>query len=223
MTAGKITSRLRPPYWRSDVFLGQYLWREVLLKTYRSGRGSYDTLLQRINYPGIAANSADTELALLEAYGAADAATRASALEPLDERQDRHIASWSTLRAIQSEQVEIGVHGACHLPLTSVNSRQDLVLARATIQDELGPNAVLALSFPHGRYDSDTCSVARRLGFELLFTSDPKLNLCPKGFLSSDLLGRMAIETWFLCDDKGQFDVRRAERWFFHRDRMPLN
>jgi peptidoglycan/xylan/chitin deacetylase (PgdA/CDA1 family) len=200
---------------------GASWWQEVLLRSYRSGRQSYDSLLARVQHGGAHTDNGK-ELALLEAYGATDPAARAAALEPANPAE-RHIASWSDLRAIQSEQVQIGVHGASHLPLTSVNPRQDLASAKSTMQNELGPNAVLTLSFPHGRYNGETCAVARSLGFELLFTSDHKLNPCPGGFLPSDLIGRMSVETCFLCDEKGRFDAHRAERWFFLTSRMSPN
>jgi peptidoglycan/xylan/chitin deacetylase (PgdA/CDA1 family) len=201
---------------------GASWWQEELLRSYRSGRHSYDSLLARVQQSGTRAGP-EKELALLEAYGATDPVVRAKALEPMAGSAERHIASWSDLRAIQSERVEIGVHGASHLPLTSVDPRQDLTAAKSTMQNELGPGAVLTLSFPHGRYNGETCAIARSLGFELLFTSDPKLNRCQGGFLSSDLIGRMSIETCFLCDEKGQFDAHRAERWFFLPDRMSPN
>lgn len=198
---------------------GASWWQEVLLRSYRSGRQSYDSLLARVQQAGAHADHGK-ELALLEAYGATDPAARAAALEQPADPAERHIASWSDLRAIQSEQVEIGVHGASHLPLTRVDPRQDLASAKSTMQNELGARAVLALSFPHGRYNGETCSVARSLGFELLFTSDHRLNSCPGGFLPSDLIGRMSVETCFLCDEKGRFDPHRAERWFFPASRM---
>ena len=162
------------------------------------------------------------ELALLSAFGALDAERRDSLLTQMHERKLRpDMASWDGLRSLLGAKVSIGVHGFSHLPLTRLDDPgQDLRQAQEILRSNLGPDAIVSLSFPHGRYDAKVLAATRALGFELIFTSDAVLNACPDGRLPQDMIGRISVEGGWICDDRGDFDPGRAERWLMLRKRQ---
>ena len=162
------------------------------------------------------------ELALLSAFGALEVGRRDSLLTQIYERKPRpDMASWDGLRSLLGGNVSIGVHGFSHLPLTTLDDPgQDLLQARELLRSNLGPDAIVSMSFPHGRYDTKVLAVTRALGFELIFTSDAVLNVCPGGRLPHDRIGRISVEEGSICDDRGEFDSGRAERWLMLRKRQ---
>ena len=195
-------------------------WQETLLQALRTGRAPYRDLWRMA--------SADEEphdnreLALLNAFGALDVAHRDSLLTQIHERKSRpDMASWDGLRSLLGGNVSIGVHGFSHLPLTRLDDPgQDLRQAQEILRSNLGPDAIVSLSFPHGRYDAKVLAATRALGFELIFTSDAVLNACPDGRLPQDMIGRISVEGGWICNDRGEFDPGRAERWLMLRKRQ---
>jgi peptidoglycan/xylan/chitin deacetylase (PgdA/CDA1 family) len=199
-------------------------WQETLLQALRTGRASYRDLLGMAGGGTGAAEAHrdNSELALLTAFGALDAGRRDSLLAQVNERKScPDMASWDGLRSLLGANVSIGVHGFSHLPLTMLDDpKQDLLQARELLRSNLGPDAIVSLSFPHGRYDTKVLAVTRALGFELIFTSDAVLNVCPGGRLPHDRVGRISVEEGSICDDRGEFDSSRAERWLMLRKRQ---
>jgi peptidoglycan/xylan/chitin deacetylase (PgdA/CDA1 family) len=199
-------------------------WQETLLLALRSGRASYRDLWRMAN----AGSGADAEpdgspeLALLNAFGALEPEQRDSLLAQVCERKPHpDMASWDDLRGLLGNNVSIGVHGFSHLPLTLLrNPEQDLLRARDLLRANLGPDAVVTMSFPHGRYDAKILSVARGLDFELIFTSDAVLNTCPRGALGHDVIGRISVEGGWICNGRDEFDAGAAERWLMLRKRQ---
>jgi len=207
-----------------QVGTGGPWWQETLLQALRTGRASFRDLL-RMASGGTDADKdlrEEPELALLTSFGALDAARRDSLLARIYERKPRpDMASWDGLRSLLGGNVSIGVHGFSHLPLTRLDDPgQDLRQAQEILRSNLGPDAIVSLSFPHGRYDAKVLAATRALGFELIFTSDAVLNACPDGRLPQDMIGRISVEGGWICDDRGDFDPGRAERWLMLRKRQ---
>jgi peptidoglycan/xylan/chitin deacetylase (PgdA/CDA1 family) len=199
-------------------------WQETLLQALRTGRTSYRDLW-RMATGETGADKVpreNPELALLTCFGALDAVRRDSLLAQVNERKPcPDMASWDGLRSLLGGNVSIGVHGFSHLPLTMLDDPgQDLLQARESLRSNLGPDAIVSLSFPHGRYDSSVLAAARAQGFELIFTSDAVLNVCPGGRLPHDTIGRISVEEHAICDGRGEFDPGRAERWLMLRKRQ---
>jgi peptidoglycan/xylan/chitin deacetylase (PgdA/CDA1 family) len=202
-------------------------WQEVLLWALRSQRASYDQLKQTAHEYGASRSELGGvhESHLLILYGALPAQVRERALAPYQANFPHHdcasqMLSGDNLKHLQSERVSFGAHGASHLPLSEMSDpRSDLVRARDWLKRELGPSACRALSFPHGRWDSRAANAARELGYELLFTSDPILNQCPKGWLASDVIGRIPVRTHDVIDRRGRVAPERLAGWLYHRER----
>ena len=206
------------------VNTGAPWWQETLLQALRTGRASYrDLLRMAIGETEVdKAPRENPELVLLACFGALDVARRDSLLARVNERRPcPDMASWDGLRSLLGGNVSIGAHGFSHLPLTMLDDPgQDLQQARELLRSNLGPDAIVSLSFPHGRYDTNVLAATRAQGFELIFTSDAVLNVCPGGHLPHDLIGRISVEEHSICDDRGDFDSSRAERWLMLRKRQ---
>jgi peptidoglycan/xylan/chitin deacetylase (PgdA/CDA1 family) len=196
-------------------------WQESLLQALRTGRASYrDLWKMAVSGTGGDKEPGDNrELALLNEFGRLDSERRNSLLAQLGERKSHpDMASWDGLRGLLGSNVSIGVHGYSHLPLTMLDDpEQDLLKARELLHANLGPDAIVTMSFPHGRYDARILSAARALGFELIFTSDAVLNACPGGRLEQDTIGRISVEGGWICNDRDEFDPGAAQRWILAR------
>ncbi|MEO8300941.1 MAG: polysaccharide deacetylase family protein [Rhizomicrobium sp.] len=206
------------------VGTGAPWWQETLLMALRTGRAPFRDLW-RMATTGRGAETEpqdNPELALLNAFGALAPEHRESLLTKICERKSSpDMASWDGLRSLLGANVSIGVHGFSHLPLTTLDDpEQDLLQARALLRSHLGSDAVISMSFPHGRYDAKVLAAARALGFELIFTSDAILNACPDGRLPADTIGRISVEGGWICNDQGEFDPGGAERWLMLRKRQ---
>jgi peptidoglycan/xylan/chitin deacetylase (PgdA/CDA1 family) len=204
---------------------GETWWQEDLLAALRNGRTSHSELRAAMAEGGIAGEdpTIDPDLSVLILYGSLPPDKRNALLNRHSDRSSmnappRHMAGWDTLRLLQNSGVGIGGHGASHLPLTMLaDPAGDLEQARAIMRRELGEDACKALSFPHGRYTPQIADVARGLGAQLMFTSDPILNDCPGGWLASDIVGRISISADSVSDERGKLDPKRAMPWLMLR------
>jgi len=125
-----------------------------------------------------------------------------------------------SLSELAAAGVEIGVHGATHLPLTALaDPADDLARSRAKIAQCTKMAEPVSLSFPHGRYDQRVLDAARQLGFKLLFSSDAIVNPCPGGWLPSDILGRIPIYAGAVVRSGEQLSTPELAAWLFRRSR----
>lgn len=203
---------------------GPQWWQEDLLAILRADNSAFDKLKTKAL---LAAGSSrlelpsDPSLAALLLYSRLAPAERdgliASQSGHAREAAIRDMVDWETLRALQKRGVHIAGHGASHLPLTMIdNPATDLQRAQRELQRHLGDGACAAMSFPHGRYNSDVVKEARSIGVELMFTSDPVLNKCPAGWLQSDLVGRVSVSTDAIAAN-GKLQVERVMPWLMLR------
>jgi len=121
------------------------------------------------------------------------------------------MVSVAEIQVMHRLNVDVGLHGASHLPLTAVSDPgKEINDARDILLEALGGVAPLSISFPHGRYNDLVLQTARAAGLKLLFTSDPMLNPCPGGYLQFDVIGRIPVSGKGIADESGS--VAR-ERW----------
>jgi len=204
---------------------GEKWWQEVLLAALRTGHATHEDLRALIadNSRPMVDMDGDPGLSILMLYGTLSPAKRDELLNRYLDRSlmqvtPRHMANWDTLRALQKSGVSIGGHGASHLPLTMLaDPADDLRRAQSIMRQQLGENACTTMSFPHGRYSPAIAEAARKLGTQLLFTSDPVLNKCAGGWLESDMIGRISISTPSVADGRGMLDMERAMPWLMLR------
>ena len=207
------------------VSSGERWWQENLLAALREGRTNHAELRAALAGEAKAGEPKvdNPDLAALMLYGLLPPDKRDALLNRHSDGHSmqattRHMANWQTLRALQNAGVAIGGHGASHLPLTLLaQPAQDLQRAHSIMQRQLGDGACTSMSFPHGRYNAEIAGLARDLGMELLFTSDPVLNACPGGWLEPDLVGRIPISTDAIANAKGELDPERAMPWLMLR------
>jgi peptidoglycan/xylan/chitin deacetylase (PgdA/CDA1 family) len=207
------------------VSSGARWWQETLLERMRTGEASYEELsaaaLAVSDNPKMAL-PADPSLALLLLYGSLPPEKRDNLLArqrgTSRRGMEQDMAGWDAIAGLQARGVGIGGHGASHLPLTMIaDPLGDLEGARDIMRQRLGDKACTSMSFPHGRYSPTIVEGARKLGMQLLFTSDPLLNACPGGWLQSDLIGRISMTTEAVADAGGTLDAERVMPWLMLR------
>ena len=204
-------------------------WQEVVLWALRHRRkGLAELWGEASESDADGAAEVGSDLRLLVRYGRLDPARRDDLLRPLarelEQRQmQRHMLDSASFRRLASAGIGVGVHGAAHLPLTALaNSAADLAKARRRIALHTGAGEAGSLSFPHGSYDARVVEGARRLGFELLFTSDAVVNSCPGGWLETDLVGKIPIFPHEVTRPDGGVSEPNLATWLFLRPRERL-
>lgn len=205
-------------------------WQETLLQMVRSCRADFIQLVQAAEtqgarFPGVDETNSD-ELRLILGYGTLPAQSRRQVLAALERpgHECPHMMTAEQLVNLARSGVAIGGHGSAHLPLTLLpNAQDDLRCSRDWLSGELGADAALAMSFPHGRWNSEVAQMARSEGFELLFTSDAVLNACGGGWLDSDLIGRIPLATHDIADLSGHLAESRLAAWLSRRKRQTIH
>ena len=151
--------------------------------------------------------------------------TRKSLLEPhrtfTEEQADRQMLSSNRVRMLVTAGIEIGAHGASHLPITMCrNALQEMSRSRLRLTSLIAATsqcAVTAMSFPHGRYNADAVQAARGAGYKLLFTSKPTLSRLKLGRPESNIHGRIQISSQEITDASGRFRADRMATYLFRR------
>lgn len=199
-------------------------WQEDLLSILRHDDSTFDKLTDAAL--GVSNHSdlpSDRALALLMLYGSLPPAQRDELIAsystgPRRECGQRDMVDWDTLAKLREAGIHIGGHGASHLPLTMIEDPAgDLRKAKHELQHHLDDAACTTMSFPHGRYNSETVQQASNMDIKLMFTSDPVLNKCPGGWLQSDLLGRISISTNAIASHDGALAPERVMPWMMLR------
>jgi hypothetical protein len=98
---------------------------------------------------------------------------------------------WRELRLLHECGQSIGAHGWSHTLLTNCAQKdldRELSGARLTLEDKLG-TPVTTMSLPGGRYDQRVLAACRRAGYSRIYTSVPRSEPAPFGFM----VGRLNI------------------------------
>ena len=117
-----------------------------------------------------------------------------------------------------SPVMAIGGHGHTHAPLTKLRDPgEDLRTCHRYLSDKLGK--VSALSFPHGDLDATTELLARACGFDLIFSSESKINSIERVDPRNVVFGRLHVpENQWTCDDQGIVSHAKLATYVFFRD-----
>jgi len=86
----------------------------------------------------------------------------------------RQTVTLSELNATEPSSLAIGGHGHTHSPLTLSPDPEAELQASQRLLGRLNQQ-VRSMSFPHGVWSSELVSLARKSGFDWIFTSDPVL------------------------------------------------
>lgn len=202
-------------------------WQETLLWTMRSGNANFRQMWNAANDPAASATMPDEAgiYSLLLRYAGLSPDKRAAALAPYTDKLRRRLCGRpmmlapSDLKTLRNAGVNIGMHGASHLPLSLLEGPDtDLLRARKLLVNWLGPFDAPTLSFPHGQYDDRVLAAARALQYRLLFSSDAVLNRCESGWIDGDLLGRIPVSMQGLIGENGRLAPHKLAPWLFLRD-----
>lgn len=98
---------------------------------------------------------------------------------------------WRELRSLHESGQLIGAHGWSHALLTNCTQEdldRELSGSRLMLEDKLG-TSITTMSLPGGRYNQRVLEACRRAGYTQIFTSVPRAEQMPPGFL----VGRLNI------------------------------
>lgn len=201
-------------------------WQEVLLWAVRTKRCDAEKFLGAFGDAEVTKDK-DPVHRLLACLEALSPAERDSALAPYRAMlcaglyNRRMMLSGEDLHVLADAGVSIGAHGDSHLPITMLaDSHADLTRSRDRLAQIMGKMPA-AMSFPHGLHDKSSVREARELGFPLLFTSEPHINICKDGWLEGDLLGRIPVDMHDVADKTGALAPHKLAAWLFLREAMP--
>ncbi len=127
---------------------------------------------------------------------------------------ERQMLTCDDLRRLDGSVIELGGHGHTHAPLTQATDAQAELKTSMERLRSLG-KAPLSMSFPHGAMNETLVSDAHKVGFELVFTSEPTLSVVGDAVHST--LGRIHVpENRWTCRD-GQIDPAQLATFLFFR------
>ena len=199
-------------------------WQETLLWALRTRRATPSELWDRAD--GRATGNAYTDssdvLDLLVRFAALSPKERAAALAPYEadlrsRGNGRQMIGKEDLILLRNAGVDLGAHGASHLPLSRISEpARDLQISWHWGQ---AVGALPILSLPHGRFDTSVIQTARDVGYAAIFTSDQILNACPDGWLRSPVIGRILVTGASASDEFGEFCADRVSSHLYLRER----
>ena len=105
---------------------------------------------------------------------------------------------WPELRSLQQSGQLIGAHGWSHTLLTHCNREElnrELSGAKQMLEDKLGTQ-ITTMSLPGGRHNRHVLAACREAGYIQIFTSVPRPEPTPLGFL----VGRLNIRGDMMLD-----------------------
>ena len=203
-------------------------WQETLLWTIRSGNANFRQMWHAasgVAAPDMMPDEKDGIYPLLLRYAELSPEKRAAALAPYEAELRRELRghpmmlSPRDLETLRNAGVDIGAHGASHLPLSLLGGADaDLLRARTLFVEWLGRSGAAVLSFPHGQYDDRVLEAARASQYRLLFSSNAVLNRCENGWIDGDLLGRLPVNMQSLIGRSGRLARHKLAPWLFLRN-----
>ncbi len=135
------------------------------------------------------------------------------------------VMSKEQLADIDKDGFELLSHTVSHCVLTEQNNRglrRELSLSKLTLENITG-HEVCGISYPHGIYDSEVCSVARQVGYLSGYTIEPWV---ADGRTDSMKIGRVSVSPGdslfeFKLKVRGAYQVvgflRTIKKMFFSR------
>ena len=125
---------------------------------------------------------------------------------------------WRELRSLHDSGQLIGAHGWSHTLLTNCTQEdldRELSGARLMLEDKLG-TSITTMSLPGGRYNQRVLAACRQAGYTQIFTSVPRAEPIPPGFLVGRLnvRGDMTLDKLRKVLEPGNRTLARLERQY---------
>lgn len=134
----------------------------------------------------------------------------------LDQIADRQMVTMAELQALKAGDLAIGGHGHTHSPLTLSPDPETELHASGRMLCELN-QPVRSMSFPHGAWSRALEEMARKIGFDWIFTSEPVLVAISHWPATLPALGRIHVpENVWTCRN-GTIDPARLAMFLFFR------
>ena len=96
---------------------------------------------------------------------------------PADTRKSERVMSSTQVAELANDGFEILSHTLSHPVLTALddtNLRQELTRSKQALEEIVG-HEVCGVSYPHGAYDTRICDAAKKAGYQLGFTIEPRI------------------------------------------------
>ncbi|MDB5799401.1 MAG: polysaccharide deacetylase [Rhodocyclales bacterium] len=170
-------------------------------------------------------------LATLSPAGDFYSAAQVMLEKPLDERcdvlapwlgyqpQTRQMLDEAGLAALDRKVWDIGSHGLTHVPMTYAPNLDAELDGSARQLGQWCGGHVTALAFPHGRYTSDIVKRARETTYQLVFSSDARLNRS-EAVTAASVLGRIHIPSAAMRDESQGLCARTLALFLWRRQIM---
>jgi peptidoglycan/xylan/chitin deacetylase (PgdA/CDA1 family) len=133
--------------------------------------------------------------------------------------------SLAELRSLLPAGFGVGSHGLTHTPIPHApDVDRELRCSRSALADMLADAShpgLRTFSFPRGIYDHRAIAAAAEAGYQLLFTSDERLNPIPAKAPLPVVLGRINISSTVVSDTSGRFRPASLAAWLFLRPHQP--
>lgn len=154
-------------------------------------------------------------LPILQKYG-----FRAVFFAMVDGIGTKHYMSWSQLRELRANGMEVQSHTLSHRPLQTLATEElyrELRGSKQKIEQELDVE-VSALSFPHGSFNRAVVEIASEVGYRTLCTSEAICNTVQSFKATPAILGRIAVTSKFSLRQYRQ--CVECEVWEMRRQRL---
>jgi O-antigen/teichoic acid export membrane protein/peptidoglycan/xylan/chitin deacetylase (PgdA/CDA1 family) len=195
------------------------LWSESVLQDWKRGLLNKEShgFLQNWNNSTISSEDGDilSMQRLLAGLGTREEVPKAW-LELSTDPVRPLMLNYDQVSSLERNGITIGSHAHSHIPLTLTNDPQaELRISRSLIgRCAKTPDLV---SFPHGAYDDCILEASRKVGYRLIFTSDPYLNIVGNFTEGAFVVGRIPIVQATLCDESGTMRPELLACWLFFR------
>ena len=125
---------------------------------------------------------------------------------------------WRELRSLHESGQLIGSHGWSHALLTNCTQEdldRELSSSRLMLEDKLG-TSITTMSLPGGRYNQRVLEACRRAGYTQIFTSVPRAEQMPPGFLVGrlNIRGDVTLDRLRKVLQRGNRTLARLERQY---------
>ena len=134
----------------------------------------------------------------------------------LNEKCDRQMLVEADIDNLDRAYIELAAHGHTHAPLTELSFPVDDLQQSFNIISAIG-TCPAAMSFPHGRYDTTLLEAARKVGFQLAFTSVAALSPLRGGRNGLRGIGRIHIPENRWTVDRGRVSFPHLATFLFFR------
>lgn len=120
------------------------------------------------------------------------------------------------------KSVDLGAHSVNHIRFTELDDVSYELKGSFDDLRKLTGAPPRSFAFPHGCYHPPHVGEAHKAGYELVFTTEPKLNRLKNGKLLSPVIARITISDYDMLDDNRHFSEAQLSYALYNRPAVVL-